>query len=335
MVSKQWNNIVTSHCKATYYLSEWGKLLQTVFGYPLVYLEYKQGVFPLVHVKSFLFGNRLISLPFADYGGPCAADENSLEELIGKAEEAASNLNVDFVELRMPEKNSWNALEKHGFVKRNEYVTFVIDLDQDTEKLWQNIGGKNRNMVRNAQKSNVKIVHAKEGSDVKIFYRLYLKTMKRLGSPPQPLLFFETMWNLFYPGHLLISMAKVNNTYVASDLFFLYKDRIHYAYGCSVSKDITATGLHNLLLWDIIEWGNKHGFQYLDLGRTREGQGTMLFKKRWGGEQIAMPYFYKFYKKELKQRQELTYKRLSNLWARAMPEPIANRIGPWIIKQIG
>jgi hypothetical protein len=48
-----------------------------------------------------------------------------------------------------------------------------------------------------------------------------------------------------------------------------------------------------------------------------------------------MPYFYQFYKKELKERQEVKYQRISNLWSRYMPEPIANRLGPWVIKQIG
>jgi FemAB-related protein (PEP-CTERM system-associated) len=334
MNSKKWNKIVDSKDSKIYHLYEWGTLLNEVHGHKLIYLEENKGVFPLAYVKSYIFGNRLISLPFADYGGPCTNDKETVDILITKTEKTAEELDVNFIEIRSPSEEYLNIFEKHGFVRRDDYFTFILDIDREVEDLWKIIGRKNRNMVRKAEKNGVGIVEAKNKSDLKVFYGLYLKTMKKLGSPPQPYKFFERVWDLFYPENLMIPLATYNDRYIGGSLFFIRKDTIHHAYNCSL-KEYLELGQNDLMQWYIIKWGNENGFKYLDFGRTREGAGNVLFKRRWGGESVMMPYFYKFYKKELKEREEVKYEGVSKLWGKYMPEFVANRIGPWIIKQIG
>ena len=334
MNPRKWNGIVNHNNSKIYHLYEWGTLLNEVHGHELIYLEDDNGVFPLAYVKSYIFGNRLISLPFADYGGPVTNDKETADILVTRTEDAAEELDVDFIEIRSPDEKYFNILEKHGFVRRDDYFTFILPLDRKVEDLWKVIGRKNRNMVRKAEKNVVEIVEAKNKNDLRIFYTLYLKTMKKLGSPPQPYKFFETIWDFFYPKNLIIPLGMWNDKYIGGSLFFLHKNTIHHAYNCSL-KEYLGLGQNNLMQWYIIKWGNENGFKYLDFGRTREGAGNVLFKKRWGGEVVKMPYFYKFYKKELKEREEIQYEGLSELWSKYMPEFVANRIGPWIIKQIG
>ena len=331
---KKWNEIVNHNNSKIYHLYEWGRLLNDVHGHKLIYLEDDKGVFPLACVKSFIFGNRLISLPFADYGGPCANDKETADTLVARAEDAAEELDVDFIEIRSPRKEYFGIFEKHDFIRRDDYVTFILHLDKDVVRLWKSIAQENRTAIRKARKSGVEVVEAKNKSDLRAFYELYLKTMKKLGSPPQPYKFFETMWDLFYPKNLIIPLATYNGRYIAGSLFFIHKDTIHHAYNCSL-KDYLGFGQNNLLQWYIIKWGSEKGFKYLDFGRTRENAGNVLFKRRWGGGLVKMPYFYKFYKKELKEREEIQYEGLSKLWGKYVPEFFANRIGPWIIKQIG
>ena len=67
------------------------------FGHPCHYVFAEQdgaitGVLPLAHVRTRLFGNTLISVPFCVYGGPLAADaetaaalESTRETLCGRA----------------------------------------------------------------------------------------------------------------------------------------------------------------------------------------------------------------------------------------------------------
>lgn len=316
-----------------YHLYQWGMLLEEVHGYRLVYLQEDTGVFPLAYVKSLIFGNRLISLPFADYGGPCAQDEETAEKLISECEEKAEELNVDFIEIRCPNNQYFDILTQRGFVKRDEYLTFVLPLNRRIEELWKGIGDKKRN-VKKAERSGVQIVEATNKTDLKAFYLLYLATMKRLGSPPQSYRFFEKMCDSFYPRNIIIPLAIHEGKYIAGGAFFVYNGTIHYAYGCSL-KDYLPLRPNDLIQWYMIKRGNEQGYSSLDFGRTREGDGTVLFKRRWGGEVVSMPYFYKFYRGTINKRPEIQYRSVSRLWSKYVPKLIANGFGPWIIKQVG
>jgi len=207
-------------------------------------------------------------------------------------------------------------------------------LDKGIDGLWKGIGNNTRNRVRKAEKSGIQIVHASSKADLQAFYLLYCKTMKRLGSPPQPYGYFERIWDLFYPDKVMIPLASSDGKCVAGALTFLMLDRIHVAYGCSLSEYLPLAP-NDLVWWDAIKWGSEHKFSSFDFGRTREGDGNVVFKKRWQGEAVKMPYYYKFFGKTLDQRQEIKYKSLSQMWSRYMPEFVANKVGPLIIKQIG
>lgn len=334
MIPENWDDVANFCDSKIYHLRAWGDLINKVHGYKLVYLQEENGVFPLAFVKSAIFGSRLISLPFADYGGFCAKDEAASRSLIEQAERAAQELKVDFLEVRTPAASKdFTIFQEKGFVRRDDYSTFILDLTKSPDQLWQEIGPKNRNMVRLAQKNGVEVTEVKTRDDLKIFYNLYLATMKRLGSPPQAFKFFTAIFEIFSEKNRRVLLVRQGNKCLAGGLFFFYKNTIHHSYGCSLAT--AALGANNLILWSVIKNGQAQGFKTLDLGRTRENAGNVLFKKRWGGSMVKMPYFYKFYKKELKQRQEIKYQKLAGLWRDFLPKFIADKIGPWLIKQIG
>ena len=54
-----------------------------------------RGVLPLVHMKSFLFGNQLTSMPFFDMGGVLFDDDEVEKELVVKAIRLAESLKAD------------------------------------------------------------------------------------------------------------------------------------------------------------------------------------------------------------------------------------------------
>lgn len=335
MISKEWDELVKSCDSSTiYHLYEWGTLLREVLGHKLVYLQEDDGVFPLALIKSPIFKNRLISLPFADYGGPCSQSKETADKLVLACQKAAQELGVNFIEIRCPDSQYFEVFSKQGFVRRDEYLTFELQLDGKIEELWNSIGERKKKQVRKAERTGVEVVEATEKAELKAFHRLYQKTMKKLGSPPQPYAFFERMWDLFYPQNMRVFMAKYEGKCIANKLVFLHNNIIHQAYKSSL-KEYLRLRPNDLIQWHLIKWGNEHGFKHLNFGRTREDEEGVLFKKQWGGEVVNMPYFYRFYGKELSERQEIQYRRVVGLWSKYMPEFIANRIGPWIIKQIG
>ena len=58
------------------------------------------GILPLVHLKHFLFGNSLVSVPFFDMGGILADNEGIEKSLLNEAVKLGQKLKVKTIELR-------------------------------------------------------------------------------------------------------------------------------------------------------------------------------------------------------------------------------------------
>src|SRR2546427_11009028 len=72
---KAWDRFVEQHPHATVaHLAAWGAVFEGAYRHERVYLVAEEageiaGVLPLVVIKSRLFGRRVVSMPFLDYGG--------------------------------------------------------------------------------------------------------------------------------------------------------------------------------------------------------------------------------------------------------------------------
>jgi hypothetical protein len=65
------------------------------------------GILPLVHLKHFLFGNSLISMPFFDMGGILADDEETEKALLSEAIQLGQKFKAKNIELRHIHPLSW------------------------------------------------------------------------------------------------------------------------------------------------------------------------------------------------------------------------------------
>ncbi len=69
-----WDEYLTEKKASIYHDSRWPGLIKKVFGHDSHHLLAKEngkivGVFPLVQLKSLLFGNYMVSMPYFNYGG--------------------------------------------------------------------------------------------------------------------------------------------------------------------------------------------------------------------------------------------------------------------------
>ena len=76
------------------HMPAWSEMIAKTFGHKLFYLVVREGsavygVLPLTQVRSRLFGNRMISQAFSNYGGPMAIGTDSLDALYNCAVELA------------------------------------------------------------------------------------------------------------------------------------------------------------------------------------------------------------------------------------------------------
>jgi len=101
-----WDRFVDDHPGATGYHSwAWRQVFQRAFRHHPIYLVSRRagaivGVLPLVEMRSLLFGRFMVSLPFVNYGGVLATDNDVERELFEHASDIAAERRLYHIELR-------------------------------------------------------------------------------------------------------------------------------------------------------------------------------------------------------------------------------------------
>ncbi len=276
---------------------------------------------PFILIKSNLFGRKLVSMPYGDYGGFISA--NKVDWILKKLEDIAQENNVDYVEIREPNLNL-ESLET-----KITYYNFILNLKRRLDDIWKSFDKKVRNSIRKAEKSNVKVVDGKR-KELKEFYRLYLDTMKKLGSPPHSFDFFDNVFK-FCSKNVKLFFAEYDNKKIAASIFFLHKKKIYYWKNVS-NENYLYLRPNDLILFKMIEWGHRREYESFDFGRARMHTGGFLFKKRWGGKMKELNYYYKLYKNvEIPDPEKEKYKFLGRFW-KSLPIFLIKKLGPVIRK---
>ena len=275
----------------------------------------------LLHVKSSLFGNRLISLPFSDYGKINNLDLDDLRKITSQTE-------AKYVEVRVPQwkKTIINNLSENNFFLGVRYKTFLLDIDHDEETIWRKMNKKIRNSIRASVKRKVKIKEIETIQDLKTYYNLYLKESKEIGSPPHSYNFFTSLFKNLRKN-VVINIALKEDKPIAGLIIFLGEKWANLWQSISLHRYRNLNASY-LLIWDSITKLSSNGFRIFDFGRTREETGIHFFKKRWGGYEQDI---YHFIFSENKQYKKIDpYDRkfifLSKIW-RKLPIKIIEKIG--------
>ncbi len=193
------------NCKAFYFISIKGGVISALF--------------PFFIVKSKLFGDRAISVPFLDSSG--FIGEYSDEELKEVFEELKKEKILD-IQIRL--SGSYKDFNHTRDVlinnKMNESVNkqqIIISLKNE-EDMWQNFHKHTRNDIRKAQKSNLEVVKIDNLFEINKFYKLYSKEMRNFGTPQHSLGYFYGLlecfddrflaYNCYYRGKLIASVVS-------------------------------------------------------------------------------------------------------------------------------
>lgn len=340
-----WNQIVRSSPDGViYYTYEWLEVIEKSYSLQSKHLIFEEngviiGVMPLFLLRSLIWGNKLVSTPFCEYGGPCLLTQDSsiATELLSEIEDIAVESKAKYFEIRAPGLELQNTLRQYHFTEPFNYSSFLIDLTKSEEALWEAFEGRLRTAIKKAQKSNVRLISAAKIEQLKQFYYLYLISVKQLGSPPHSYSFFENMWKaFFYKNQLKLLLADYNGKLIASILALSYKDKIHW-WGSTSLSEYRYINANSLLIWDLLKSGGARGYKWFDTGRTDFGSGVYMFKKAWGGKEIKVPHLYKSFKGKLSipDRNNQRYILLTSLWRRFLPNMVAKRIGPYLVKNVG
>jgi lipid II:glycine glycyltransferase (peptidoglycan interpeptide bridge formation enzyme) len=156
--------------------------------------------------------------------------------------------------------------------------TITLDLGSP-EEIWNNLTSKNRNVIRKAQKSGIRIYHGQFPEIYDIFRTLYDSTMDR-DHADEYYYFTKDFYSsvlIDLPLNAQIFYADLNGKVVAAAIMLLANKKINYHLS-GMLRDYSSMAPSNLLLYTVALWGNANGYQTLFLGGGVGSQEDNLFK---------------------------------------------------------
>lgn len=332
-VTDRWDAFVAACPQASFFhRAGWKTVLEQAFGHHghFLYAERNgaiEGVLPLGHVRSRLFGHYLSSTPFCVYGGVAADNAEAAAALESRAEALARELGVDYLEYRnrAPQHPDWP--RKDGL-----YVTFRKEIDPDPDKNLVAIPRKQRAMVRKGIAAGLR---GEIDAGIERFYDAYSRSVHKLGTPVFAKRYFQILQQVFGEDCEILTITK-DKRVVAAVLSFYFRDEVlpYYGGGGDAAREYKG---NDFMYWELMRRAAERGIRIFDYGRSKVGTGSYSFKKNWGFEPEPLHYEYRLIRAAaVPDVNPLNpkYRLFINLWKR-LPLGVTRLVGPHLVKNLG
>jgi len=371
--SNAWDAYVRGHPKATHYhLFGWKNVIERTYGHKTYYLmatkntqrpvlrnQYPEtntqkvcGVLPLVHLKHFIFGNALVSMPFLDYGGLLAGDEEAEKSLLSEAMRLCLAVKGRNVELRHIQPLQWlndgsklraksfkpvtigHQLSAMSYITRSHKVRMVLPLPGSSDALMTSFRAKLRSQIRKP---------IKEGLTSKIgglellhdFYSVFSSNMRDLGSPVHSDRLMTNVLHEFAKSAKFI-IIYMDTQPVACSLVVGFGNTLENPWASSLRK-FSRLSPNMLLYWTMLEYACDNEFVYFDFGRSSPFGSTYKFKEQWGAKPTPLHWHYFSVNGgpiDDEASEKVKFEKLMQYW-RKLPVSVTKIVGPMIRKHIG
>jgi FemAB-related protein (PEP-CTERM system-associated) len=328
--SEVWDGYVSA-AGSFYHRFAWLAINRKSFGHQSAYLAAEQdgrivGVFPIVQVKSLLFGNIACSLPFVNYGGPCGENEEIVRALIAEGARVAEKWGVEYLEIRTRHHLG------DGFPTAEHKVSMTVELHSDPDVLWKGFKTGHRQDIRRAYKNGFE---ARWGSDLlDDFYQVLLESWRELGTPIYSKQYLKAIVDAF--GDSIRICVVYKGTEPAAAAFDgLHRDTVEGMWlGMRASFRKELVGY--VLYWELLKNACELGFKRFHLGRSTVQSGGEIFKKKWNASTTQLYWQY-----ILRTRREIPQLNVNNskyrlaigAWQR-LPLGVTRLVGPLIARSI-
>jgi predicted N-acyltransferase len=284
----RWDALAAAHPKATvYHLGDFAEILHRCYGFKPCYhgLEDDQGRLvagmPLMQTRGLYRGNRLVSLPLAACGGPLATTAEEATILLRSACEIAHAAGTRLI-VRTPAMGYEELVpELHAF---SEYPYWVVQLPAHADELRTTWRSSLRQNVVQSEASGLTVRDAEDEHDLRRFYRLYVRTMRRHGVLPRP------YHQMLLPWKLLGRRGRAKVLLVEHDRVLLAAGFFHMLGGVMEARFVASDPRHHpkrpnhALYWDALRWAIAERYDRFNFGRV--GGTLAAFKRGWGAEPV-------------------------------------------------
>jgi FemAB-related protein (PEP-CTERM system-associated) len=151
-----------------------------------------------------------------------------------------------------------------------------------------------------------------------------------------PKRYFQALVQAFGRDCRILSVDNAQGRCVSSIMCFFHKGDV-MAYYAGETPEAKGTAANDLKYWEVMKWAQAAGCTRFDIGRSKRGTGSFEFKRLWGFEPHDLHYQYLLLQRDGIPQNNPTnpkYRLLINTWQR-LPLPVANTIGPWIVRSLG
>jgi FemAB-related protein (PEP-CTERM system-associated) len=285
------------------------------------------GVFPFVQVKSVLFGNLGCSMPFVNYGGPCADTPAIERALLDEARRLAGELDLDYLEIRS-RRHLGDALPS-----TTHKVSLGVDLASDPEVLWNAFKTAHRKDIRKGYKNGFT---ARFGGLELLdpFYAVMCESWRNLGTPLYARYYFEAILRAF-PDTVRLCVVFRGDQPAAAAFDGHHRDTVEGMWLGFVAKYRTLD-VGYVLYWELIKDACERGYKHFHLGRSSADSGGEAFKKKWNAS-ITQLYWHYILKPgrpvPALNVNNPRYQRAIDAW-RKLPIPVTQLIGPSLARRI-
>ena len=326
-----WDAYVADATSATFFhRAGWSRTVAEIYGHRPRHLVARDpksgrivGLLPLFEASGPMTGRALISIPYAVSGGAVAEDPAIESGLIARAKALAHRLDVGYLEIRGPAAGD-------GLVIRDHYVGFRDTMPNDPAQVLGRFPRKARAEIRKARDQHG--LKARFGHELlETFYGLYVRSLRRLGSPGHSRRFFRRLIEQF-GDDCLVEVVDHQGAPAAGVLSFRFRDQI-LPYYAGIDVRYNHLNVSNYLYYALMERAVAMGLGVFDFGRTRrDNLGGCQFKINQGFEPEAMPYH--FYSTGGIEPPDLrpsnaSFSRPRDLWRR-LPLRVAGPLGGFV-----
>jgi hypothetical protein len=302
--------------KTFFHSIEWHEFLENEFKWlKFEYYLYKKDEALLVFGRV---DERLISLPFCEYGGPLPLKNDiDINEFVKDVSKEFKNIKIKYhpeiSQIIGNPLNSSSTLSSHWLRLRNE----------SEQGVWESFRKTLRHEIKHAQEQGIEIRASKDQKEVKRFYDLYAANLRRKKTIPYP-------WHLAQflcqnaPSELLLAFYK--GRIVGGALFLNYGHFVHYFLSATDYK-YRDLGVSYLIVWEKIKSLIGQD-KILDLGASPRGSKLEIFKRGWGGKEERPIYQIGTKRAEESFRSS---KLIRFIWG-LLPNFIIKKLSPYLIK---
>ena len=285
-----------------------------------------EGVLPAYHSTSLLTGSHISSLE----GGVLARRTAAATALIGHARALCEQSGARYLQIRGGVVNETGSIT-------GPTVRTIVATDQSAERIWERMKQSGRRGVRKGEKERVSIEHDARLAGLEEFYWVYAAHMRALGTPVMGVDAFQAMRRHLGPDRLRLYLVRLRE-HVIGGMLLLVNSSQWTSYFAAVHAAKDTEFANYTLYWHVLSEAASLRIARMDLGRSTHGSTVHVFKKRWGGSDVEVPYH--FYPASGGRKGDMGLLKLKGgnmlpqrIWSK-LPLPICNRLGPLLRKKL-